>query len=88
MNNELLLRIGEKYNKDEVQITLRWLIQQFNVIAIPRTSKISHIKSNIDIFDFELTDKEMNEIANLASGKRLVDPEFSPEWNEEYTIRS
>jgi len=88
MNNELLLRIGEKYNKDEVQITLRWLIQQYNVIAIPRTSKISHIKSNIDIFDFELTDKEMNEIANLASGKRLVDPEFSPEWNEEYTIRS
>jgi len=87
LNNELLLKIGQKYNKDEVQIVLRWLIQQYNVVAIPKASKINHIKSNIDIFDFELTNKEMNEIAGLASGKRLVDPEFSPEWDEEYTIK-
>lgn len=66
---------------------MRWLIQQQNVIAIPRSSQIDHIKSNFDVFDFELTESQMQEIAGLSSGKRLVNPDFAPDWDEEYTIR-
>jgi 2,5-diketo-D-gluconate reductase B len=86
MQNNLLMHMGKKYDKTPAQISLRWLIQQYNVVAIPRSSKIDHIKSNIEIFDFELTESEMNDISKLSTGKRLIDPDFAPEWNEAYTI--
>jgi diketogulonate reductase-like aldo/keto reductase len=46
-------------------VTLRWLIQQ-NVIAIPRTTKVSRAEESFDIFDFELSDDEMKRIHALA----------------------
>ena len=48
-----------------------------------KSSKIEHIKANIDILDFELTESEMKDNSNLSEGKRLIDPDFTSEWDEE-----
>lgn len=57
--------IGRAHGKSAGQVTLRWLIQQ-NVIAIPRTTKVSRAEESFDIFDFELSDEEMKRIHALA----------------------
>ena len=57
--------IGRTHGKSAGQVTLRWLIQQ-NVIAIPRTTKVSRAEESFDIFDFELSDDEMKRIHALA----------------------
>jgi diketogulonate reductase-like aldo/keto reductase len=57
--------IGRAHGKSAGQVTLRWLIQQ-NVIAIPRTTKVSRAEESFDIFDFALSDEEMKRIHALA----------------------
>jgi len=82
IGDEILREIGEKYGKSEVQIALRWLIQQGDVSAIPKASTREHQSSNLDIFDFELDDQEIRKIGELASkGKRKIDPDFAPDWD-------
>ena len=82
LGNSTLKSIAGKYGKNEVQVSLRWLMQQDNVLAIPRTSKTSHLKSNIDVFDFELTQEEMNQINQLKKDNiRVVNPSFAPNWD-------
>lgn len=71
--------IGEKYGKSSEQVALRWLIEQDNVLAIPRSSKPEHIESNFDIFDFELDDSDREMIAALPKNHRQIDPEFAPD---------
>jgi 2,5-diketo-D-gluconate reductase B len=80
-NDETLQRIGQAHGKTAAQVCLRWLIQQ-NVSAIPRTSRIERLSENIDIFDFTLSDDEMNEISQMESAKgRLTDFGFAPKWD-------
>lgn len=81
IGNETLQEIGEKYEKSEVQVALRWLIQQENVCAIPKATSVEHQEANLDIFDFELSDEEMESISDLAENDRKVDPDFGPEWD-------
>jgi diketogulonate reductase-like aldo/keto reductase len=80
MEEELLRQIGEKYGKSPVQITLGWLISQEKVAAIPKASDTERRRQNFDIFDFELTQEEMDQIHGLARGKRLINPAWSPAW--------
>ena len=55
---------------------------QQNVAAIPRTSKIERLSENIDIFDFALSDEEMQQIFAMGSPKgRLTDFGFAPKWD-------
>lgn len=54
-----LKSIGEKYGKSAIQIALRWLIQQPQMVTIPKAGTEAHQKANLDIFDFELTEEEM-----------------------------
>ena len=56
--------ISDKYDKNPIQVTLRWDLQN-NVITIPRTSNKKHMISNSDIFDFELTEDDMQRINKL-----------------------
>ncbi len=80
-SDQTLARIGRTYRKTAAQICLRWLVQQ-NVSAIPRTSRIERLSENIDIFDFELSDDEMQEISGMGSTKgRLTDFGFAPKWD-------
>ncbi|MFA0960589.1 aldo/keto reductase [Roseivirga sp. BDSF3-8] len=80
--HELIQKIGKKYDKNEGQVALRWLMQQDNVAAIPRTSSKDHAESNFNIFDFELTADEMSDLNELQSKEgRLINPEFAPDWD-------
>ena len=69
INEPIFKTLGEKYGKSAVQIILRWHIQSGH-IAIPGATLEEHIKANIDIFDFKLTDEEMENIAKLDKGVR------------------
>lgn len=80
VRDEILTQIGKKYGKSASQVALRWLIQQDNVLAIPRSSKHEHRVSNFEIFDFSLTEDEMREIYQLERGGRMIDPVFGPQW--------
>ena len=66
-NDRALLRIGDRYRKTAAQVCLRWLVQQ-NVAAIPRTSKLERLSENIEIFDFELSEEDMQR--DFRDGKR------------------
>ena len=76
-------RIAERHGKNPGQVTLRWLLQQDGVAAIPRSSREAHAKANLEIFDFTLSDAEMAEISALAHPcGRLVDPVgMAPRWD-------
>jgi 2,5-diketo-D-gluconate reductase B len=79
--DETLARIGKAHGKTAAQVCLRWLVQQ-NVAAIPRTSRIERLSENIDVFDFALSDLEMQQVSGLASPKgRLTDFGFAPKWD-------
>lgn len=79
--DETLINIGEEYGKNPGQVALRWLIEQENVIAIPKASTAEHLESNIDIFDFELSDEHFEQIDELNKSQRLVNPTFAPDWD-------
>lgn len=82
MGNEVLQNIAGKYDKSEAQVALRWLIQQENVAAIPKASTEDHLAQNFDIFDFSLTEDEINRIDELKKeNNRYVDPGFAPDWD-------
>ena len=69
--DSVIIELSEKYNKTPAQVTLRWIIQQQSV-AIPKSAKKRRLKENIDIYDFEIDDLDMERIHSLARGQRLV----------------
>ncbi len=69
MNNETILAIAEAHGKTGAQVILRWQLQA-GYIAIPGSSNPDHIAENYDIFDFELSSEEMQQIAALDTGER------------------
>ena len=62
-------KLGEKYGKSSAQVILRWHTQM-GFVVIPGSKNVAHIKDNLDIMDFTLTDDEMAEIAKLNKGVR------------------
>lgn len=70
LNEPVLTKLGQKYGKSNAQIILRWHIQEGNIV-FPKTTNQEHMKENIDIFDFSLTDEEMSEIQKLDQGIRF-----------------
>ncbi|HME30744.1 MAG TPA: aldo/keto reductase [Pseudolabrys sp.] len=79
--NKVLEKIGKTHGKTAAQVCLRWLVQQ-GIVVIPRTSRVERLKENFMLFDFDLTDAEMREIASLArGGERIVDWTWSPNWD-------
>ena len=74
LNNEVITSLADKYNKNTGQIILRW-INQTGVISMPKSTNPERMKGNIDLFDFELTDEEMEAINNLDTGKATHNPE-------------
>jgi len=73
-SNQTLAAIGKKYTKSIAQVCLRWHYQR-GIIAIPRSSQKAHMIENLDIFDFELAESDMQTIATLD----LNTTQF-PEW--------
>ncbi|HET6539391.1 MAG TPA: aldo/keto reductase [Chryseolinea sp.] len=62
--NELLASIGSKYNKSIAQVVLRWLTQR-GIVAIPKSVRKERIEENFNIFDFRLSNEEMQSIQTL-----------------------
>ena len=69
LGNETVVRIADRHHKTAAQVILRWQLQA-GFIAIPGSSNPDHIAENYDIFDFELSDSEMEEIRQLDRHER------------------
>jgi 2,5-diketo-D-gluconate reductase A len=76
--NEVLVSIAEKYNKSVAQVVLRWLTQR-DVVVIPKSIHKERIIENFNIFDFELSQEDMEKIATLDTKKSLFLSHNDPE---------
>ena len=70
ISEPLFTELGKKYGKTNVQIILRWHIEE-GTILFPKTTNPVHMRENFDIFDFSLTEDEMTRIRALDCGKRF-----------------
>ncbi|MDO4355081.1 MAG: aldo/keto reductase [Clostridia bacterium] len=61
--------LAQKYGKSPVQIILRWHVQEGHIV-MPKSSNPAHLRDNLNLFDFALTEEEMNRIRALDSGVR------------------
>lgn len=78
----VLKHIAEKHKVTATQVALRWLIEQEDVVAIPKSSQLIRIKQNFDVFNFHLSEDEVAEISKLKQRNiRLIDPQFAPTWD-------
>lgn len=76
--NEVLVSIAEKYNKSVAQVILRWLTQR-GIVAIPKSVHKERIIENFNIFDFELSQEDMDMIAALDTKQSLFFSHRDPE---------
>jgi diketogulonate reductase-like aldo/keto reductase len=75
--------IARAHGRSAAQVALRWLVQQTDVIAIPKTANPERLAENLAVFDFTLSDAEMARMSALTRpGSRLVnEPQWVPEWD-------
>lgn len=78
----VLMKIGEHYGKTASQIALRWIVQQ-GISVIPKAAHLDHLKENFKIFDFELSQEEMEQIFALDRGQRFCAPEDMPLFEDD-----
>ena len=76
--NSILKSIGEKYGKSIAQVILRFLIQK-DVVVIPKTIHKERMIENFNVFDFVLSDEDMNAIIALDEGKSLFFSHYDPQ---------
>ena len=74
----MLEEIGKKYGKTVAQVALRWLIQR-DVIIIPKSVHVERMQQNLDIFDFELSQEDMDAISTLDTRTSLFFDHHDPE---------
>jgi len=80
LDDPALRDIGAKYGKSPAQVSLRWLVQQDGVAAIPKSAHAQRRMDNFDIFDFELVPDEMQAIFQLDREERLVAGPAGLDW--------
>ncbi len=85
LKDPVIQKIAKAHGKTAAQVALKWLIQQPDVSVVPRALEFSEIEENIDIFDFELSQDEMNQISALRDKNvRIVNPDVRrPVWDVE-----
>jgi diketogulonate reductase-like aldo/keto reductase len=71
LTDGVLEQIADRYDKSPAQVSLRWLVQQDNVVAIPKASSHDHLTQNLDVFDFSLTETEMEQINDRTGPVRV-----------------
>ena len=85
LTDPVVVEIAKAHNKTPAQVSLRWLVQQPGVAAVPRALEERHIVENLDIFGFTLSDDEMRRLSALRKRQvRIADPpERAPKWDVE-----
>ncbi len=73
LDDPAVIAVGDALGKTPGQIVLRWAIQR-GTVTIPKTQTVAHLRDNIEIFDFSLSDDEMISIDNLDRHRRFNDP--------------
>ena len=74
LGDPVITKLAEKYGKNAGQIILRFEVQE-GVITLPKSTNPERIRTNLDVFDFELTEEEMNEMRALDTGKGSHNPD-------------
>ena len=69
-DNPVLQRIAEETGKTVSQVIIRWHLQLGNLV-IPKTTHRDRLEENFKVFDFALSDEQMDQIASLDSGMRM-----------------
>jgi diketogulonate reductase-like aldo/keto reductase len=77
-HDEILTKIGKKYNKSTAQVILRWLIQR-EVVVLAKSTHKERIEENFNVFDFDLSDNDMKQIAELDKNKSSFFSHRDPE---------
>ncbi len=77
--NPVLTEIGNKYGKTAAQVALRWNIQR-GVIVIPKSVHEDRMRQNFDVFDFTLSQEDMEEIKTMDIGHSEIVNHFDPQW--------
>ncbi|MYV17422.1 aldo/keto reductase [Furfurilactobacillus milii] len=79
MEDATLKQIADAHKKSVAQVILRWHLQR-NIIVIPKSIHAERIAQNIDVFDFKLSDDEMNAIAGIDKNRRGSEDPNDEEW--------
>lgn len=75
LNNKVIIEIAKEKGKSQAQICLRYCIEK-GISVIPKTTSVDRLKENLDIFDFKLSDDEMNRLDKLSNiGGLNIDPD-------------
>ena len=69
LGDETIVAIADAHGVSSAQVILRWNLQR-GIVVIPGSSNPDHIKENLDLFGFELTEEEMERIASLDRGEK------------------
>jgi len=72
-DDETMKEIASAHGKSIGQVALRWAIQR-GTVAIPKSQSAGHLKDNIEIYDFELSEEEMARVDGLNRNRRFNDP--------------
>ena len=80
-DDPVLREIGEAHGKSAGQVALRWLLDQPQVVTLPKASSHGRREENFAVFDFELAEDERARIAGLERGQRTADPPWAPDWD-------
>ena len=80
LQDETVREIADAHDAGPAQVALAWLLGQDRVVAIPKASSQAHRESNLKAADLTLTDQERARLDALPKDRRLVDPDFAPEW--------
>lgn len=75
----ILTEIGKKYEKSAAQVALRWNIQR-GVVVIPKSVHEDRMKQNLDVFDFTLSQEDMDKIKKMDIGHSEIVNHFDPQW--------
>ena len=71
LDDPVLRAVGDRYGKSPAQVAIRWAIQQPNVVAVPKATSREHLAANLEVFDFELTDAEIERIRQPSKARAM-----------------
>jgi 2,5-diketo-D-gluconate reductase A len=81
LHEPVLARIGSRYGKTPVQVILRWHVQ-LGLVPIPKSGNVDRLRQNLEVFDFELGEADLAEIAALEDGSQVSG--LDPRTHEEF----